>query len=165
MLRLRGAKVVGRTRIDRHCYFENPTGIAAGSRIHIEQNVTVKIVSASGQVDFGEGVFIGRNTTLDIIDHLKVGARSLIAPGCFITDHNHSIAPAQRIVDQGVNSRRVEIGEDAWIGANVCILPGVKVGDGAVIGAGAVVTRDVPSNCVAVGVPAQILKERSAPKS
>ena len=84
----------------------------------------------------------------------------MVAPNCFITDHNHAIALSRRIVDQGVTTSDVEIGSDVWIGANVCVLPGVKIGDGAVIGAGAVVTRDIPANCVALGIPAKVTRVR-----
>lgn len=160
VLRLRGAKLAVRTRIDRNCQFEHPVGLSTGPRTHIESNVTIKIVSETGKVILGERVFIGRNSTLDISGRLVIGDRSLVAPGCFITDHNHAIAAGIRVVDQGVTTTDVEIGEDAWIGANVCILPGVRIGDGAVIGAGAVVKLDVPANCVAVGVPARVIRER-----
>ncbi len=160
LLRLRGAKLAFRTRIDSSCQFEHPRGLSTGPRTHIESNVSVKIVSQQGSVVLGERVFIGRNCTLDISGHLIIGDRSLVAPGCFITDHNHAIALGSRIVDQGISTKNVEIGEDAWIGANACILPGVKIGDGAVVGAGAVVTQDVAANCIAVGVPARVLRKR-----
>lgn len=161
LLRLRGAKLAARTRIDRRCQFECPAGLVAGRRTHLESNVSIKIVSKQGSVVLGERVFIGRNSTLDISGTLVIGDRSLIAPGCFITDHNHLIAGGIRIVDQGLKAADVEIGNDAWIGANVCILPGVSIGDGAVIGAGAVVTRSVPANCIAVGMPAKVVRKRN----
>jgi len=160
MLRLRGAKIASRTRVDRFCCVENPRGLTTGPRTHIEQNVTIKIVTDTGKVILGEQVFIGRNSTLDVSARLSIGARSLVAPGCFITDHNHTIHAGKRIVDQGIEANPVEIGDDVWIGANVCILPGVRIGDGAVIGAGAVVTRNVPPFTVAVGVPAQFIRKR-----
>lgn len=162
LLRMRGAKLAARVRIDSGCHFERPEGLSAGTRVHIEPNATIKIVSDAGLAILGERVFIGRNSVLDISGRLVIGARSLIAPGCFITDHNHGISPEHRIVDQGVQTRTVEIGADAWIGANASILPGVRIGDGAVIGAGAVVTRDVPDNAVAVGVPARVIRYRHA---
>lgn len=162
LLRMRGAKLADRVRIDRGCHFERPARLSAGTRVHIEPNATIKIVSDEGLAILGEHVFIGRNSVLDISGRLLIGARSLIAPGCFITDHNHGIAPELRIVDQGVETRTVEIGKDAWIGANACILPGVRIGDGAVVGAGAVVTRDVPANAIAVGVPARVIRYRHA---
>ena len=162
LLRLRGARIAFRTRVDRNCHFQNPAGLETGARTHLEQNATIKIVTLEGTVVLGEQVFIGRNSTLDISERLVIGARTLVAPGCFITDHNHRIAVGERIVDQGTATRPVEIGEDAWIGANVCILSGVRIGDGAVIGAGAVVTKDVPANCIAAGVPARVVRERSA---
>ena len=64
-------------------------------------------------------------------------------------------------MDQGIEEAPVEIGSDAWIGANACILPGVSIGKGAVVGAGAVVTKDVPDCTVVVGVPARALRKRA----
>ena len=161
MLRLRGASVAPKTRVDRFFYLENPAGLTTGPRTYIEQNVTIKIVTAGGQVILGERVFIGRNSTLDVSSRLRIGARSLVAPGCFITDHNHGVVADKRIVDQGIESDPVEIGDDVWIGANACILPGVRIGDGAVIGAGAVVTGDIPAFSIAVGVPAKVIRQRN----
>ena len=61
---------------------------------------------------------------------------------------------------QGATRKGVEIGKDCWIGANVCILDGVKIGDKCIVAAGAVVNKDVPSNSIVGGVPAKIIKMR-----
>ncbi|HDZ8876661.1 hypothetical protein J4G66_16215 [Aeromonas dhakensis] len=58
------------------------------------------------------------------------------------------------------SNQKIKIGNDVWIGANAIILPGVTIGDGAVVGAGAVVTRDVPDYAIVVGVPAKVIRQR-----
>ena len=68
------------------------------------------------------------------------------------------------ICDQGHERGDITIGNDVWIAAHVCVLPGVTIGDGAVCGAGAVVTKDVPPYSVVAGVPAKIIKMRGNPK-
>lgn len=146
--------------MDRLLHVELPAGLKAGSRLHVEQNVAIKMVSPTAAISLGDRVFLGRNSTLDISHSLVIGDRTLVAPGCLITDHNHGIKANARIVDQGVESHPVVIGADVWIGANACILPGVHIGDGAVVGAGAVVNHDLPDNCVAVGVPARVIGSR-----
>lgn len=122
--RLRGARLGPKCRVDRLLYIERPAWLSGGGRVHIEQNAAIKIVTSGASVRLGEQLFIGRNSTLDVNCSLVVGDRTLIAPGCFITEHNHGIGEGQRIVEQGVEIRPVVIGADAWIGANVCILPG-----------------------------------------
>jgi acetyltransferase-like isoleucine patch superfamily enzyme len=92
---------------------------------------------------------------------IEIGASVLISPGVVITSHQHSYA--QRDVEirlQPLRFGRVVIERDVWIGANATVLPGVRVGTGSVVGAGAVVTRDVPPGTIVMGVPARSAHER-----
>ena len=75
---------------------------------------------------------------------------------------NHGIDAAAFVKDQPVVSDGIAIGEDVWIGANVCVTDGVRIGDHAVVGMGAVVTRDVPAWAVAAGNPARVIGDRRA---
>ena len=86
----------------------------------------------------------------------------MIGPEVIIYTQNHSFDRIDiPMCEQGFQEEcKVEIGNDVWIGARVIILPGVKIGNGCVIGAGAVVTKDVPDYCVVGGNPAKILKVR-----
>jgi acetyltransferase-like isoleucine patch superfamily enzyme len=85
----------------------------------------------------------------------------LIAPGCFITDHNHGIKADSTIWQQPCVQQDVRIGAGAWLGAKVIVLPGVTIGDGAVVAAGAVVTRDVDPMTIVAGVPARLVGTRN----
>jgi acetyltransferase-like isoleucine patch superfamily enzyme len=85
---------------------------------------------------------------------VRIGKSTQIGPGTIITTTGHDY----RATDLALNNAPIDIGERVWIGANCSIVPGVSIGDKAVIGAGAVVTSDIPRNCVAVGVPARIIR-------
>ena len=88
---------------------------------------------------------------------VHIGAGAFIAPGVCLSCAGHSIHPGQR--SEGIStSKPIRLEEDVWIGANAVVIEGVSVGNGAVVAAGAVVTRDVPENAVVAGVPARIVK-------
>ena len=89
---------------------------------------------------------------------ITIGDRTLIGPGCHIICTNHSIDPEERL--KGVfNNKPITIGNRVWLGANVTVLPGVTIGDDCVIGAGSVVTKDIPSGMIAVGNPCRVVRE------
>jgi acetyltransferase-like isoleucine patch superfamily enzyme len=89
---------------------------------------------------------------------IEIGEDAQIGPGTLITTTDHDIHNRLE-----ARFKPVMIGKRAWIAANVTILPGVTIGENAVIGAGSVVTKDIPPNCVAVGVPARVIKEYNRP--
>ena len=92
--------------------------------------------------------------------HIYVGNNVMVGPNVTIATASHPIDPMLR--SRGLQyNRDVHIGENAWIGAGVVILPGVSVGRNAVIGAGSVVTKDIPDNVVAVGNPCKVVREVS----
>ncbi|MDA8528166.1 acyltransferase [Opitutaceae bacterium] len=84
----------------------------------------------------------------------------MIGPHCFITDGNHGTDAISTVKSQPITSAPVEIGDGAWIGAHVTILPGVVIGPHAVIGAGSVVTKDIEANAIAFGSPASSKRVR-----
>lgn len=105
-------------------------------------------------------MFVGCNSEFDISESLSIGDGVLIAPGCFITDHEHRHLAGRPIAEQGCDALAVRIEEDVWLGANVVILAGVTIGRGAIVGAGAVVTRDVAAMSIVAGVPARVIATR-----
>lgn len=158
--RLRGAKIGRRTAIYAHSKVDRAWGFTTGMRSCVEQGVWIKLVADDATLSLGRHCFVGAFTIFDILYSVRVGDHTLIAPGCFITDHDHGMDPDSRIDDQRPVARSVTIGSDVWIGTGVKILKGVVIGDGAVIGAGAVVTRDVESNEICAGVPARAIGRR-----
>lgn len=158
--RQRGSDLGSKCRIGARCVIERPWGLVAGSHCVFEHEVFLKLVNNGARVRLGNRVFIGRGVELDIAEELSVGDNTLLAPGCFITDHSHRHAAWATIDSQGCESGAVRIGADVWLGANVVVLPGVSIGDGAVVGASAVVTKNVSPMVIVAGVPARQIGER-----
>jgi acetyltransferase-like isoleucine patch superfamily enzyme len=116
----------------------------------------------------GRGLSIGNHVdlALDVLittgGGVEIGNRTLIGYRAQIISANHHIpADKGRIFGSGHDKAKVVIGSDAWIGANSMILPGVIVGEGAIVAAGSVVTKDVAPYTIVGGVPAKLIKERS----
>lgn len=130
--------------IGEDCYIEPPLHASwAGKHVH-----------------FGKGVYANFNLTLVDDTHIYVGDYTMIAPNVTIAAATHPIDPSLRQKGYQCNFP-VRIGKNCWIGAGVTIIPGVTIGDNTVIGAGSVVTRDIPSNVVAVGNPCRVMRKIS----
>lgn len=112
------------------------------------------------KIYIGANTYINRHTFLDASISITIGQECAIGPGCYITDHDHSIESGASPLTQPLISQPTCIGDRAWIGANVTILKGVSVGKDAVIGAGSVVTKDVSAGAIAAGVPAKVIRYR-----
>lgn len=91
---------------------------------------------------------------------VRIGRGTRIATGCALFAFDHGIAPERPIAEQPVRSLGIIVGDDVWIGANAGVTDGVRIGDHAVVGMGAVVTRDVPPYAIVAGVPARVIGDR-----
>ena len=109
-------------------------------------------------VHFGNNVFANFNLTLVDDTHIYVGDCVMFAPNVTIATAAHPISPALRAKGYQYNLP-VRIGNNCWLGAGVIVLPGVTIGENTVVGAGSVVTKDLPANVVAVGNPCRVLRE------
>ena len=109
-------------------------------------------------VHLGDYVYANFNLTLVDDADIFIGSRTMIGPNVTIATAGHPIHPELRERSLQFNIP-VHIGRNVWIGAGAVILPGVTVGDNSVIGAGSIVTRDIPPNVVAVGNPCRVLRE------
>lgn len=108
-------------------------------------------------IETGDGVFFNFNCVVLDVMPVKIGSRTLMAPNVQIYTATHPIDYKQRALGLE-NAKPVTIGEDVWIGGNVTICPGVTIGDRAVIGAGSVVTKNIPSDVLAVGNPCKVIR-------
>jgi acetyltransferase-like isoleucine patch superfamily enzyme len=114
-----------------------------------------------GPAVLGRGVSINARASLDGgVRGIHIGDGTRIATGAALYAFNHGLAPDRPLREQPVTSRGIRVGADVWIGANAGITDGVTVGDHAVVGMGAVVTRDVPAWAIVAGVPARVVGDR-----
>ena len=109
-------------------------------------------------VHFGNNVYANFHLTLVDDGQIYVGDKTMIGPNVTIATAGHPIQPTLRYLEMQYNID-VHIGKNVWIGAGSVILPGVTIGDNTVIGAGSIVTKDIPSNVVAVGNPCHVMRE------
>lgn len=150
-------------------YLRGRSAMALGARLTTGVNVRLDAFAPRGSppvLRFGNDVQINDGVHIAAIESVEIGDNALIASRVFISDHNHGnyqahdvaswpdVAPAAR----PLSSRPVRIGRNVWLGEQVCVLPGVTIGDGAIVGANSVVTRDVPSNAIAAGNPARVIR-------
>ncbi|MGN8051408.1 acyltransferase [Curtobacterium sp. 22159] len=108
----------------------------------------------SGRVTFERGMTLNRGVVVNHSGGLYMGENSGLGPGTLVITATHEIGPAAKRWGDGTTAR-VVVGRGAWVGANVTILPGVRIGEGCIIGAGSVVARDCRPHTVYVGVPAR----------
>lgn len=109
-------------------------------------------------VHFGKNVYANFGLTLVDDTHIYVGDYTMFGPNVIIATAGHPILPELR--EQGYQyNASVHIGKNCWLGAGVIIVPGITIGDNVVVGAGSIVTKDLPDNVVAVGNPCRVLRE------
>ncbi len=111
-------------------------------------------------VHLGNNVYFNFNATMVDDTHIYIGDYTLLGPNVVIATAGHPILPELREKALQYNMP-VHIGKNCWLGAGVIVLPGVTIGNNTVIGAGSVVTKDIPANVVAVGNPCKVLREIS----
>lgn len=116
--------------------------------------------NAQAQISIGENTTVGYHTYMFASEKITIGGNCLIAPFVYLVDSDHSIAKDQLINQQTNQTAAIEIGNDVWIGTGAKILKGVRVGDGAVIAAGALVKDDVAPYAIVGGIPAKKISER-----
>lgn len=107
---------------------------------------------------FGKNIYANFNLTLVDNTHIYVGDHTMLGPNVVLATASHPILPELREQAYQYNVP-VRIGRNCWLGAGVMVLPGVTIGDNAVIGAGSVVTKDIPANVIAAGNPCRVLRE------
>jgi acetyltransferase-like isoleucine patch superfamily enzyme len=125
-----------------------------------------KVRAHEGVIEIGAKSVLGQECTLSCYQHISIGRECIIADRTMMIDFDHGMVDTERAIrDQGIYKRDVTVGHNVWIGYGASLLRGVSVGDNAVIGTSSVVTRDIPDNAVAGGVPARVIRLRDAPQT
>lgn len=138
-------------------------GLTTGVNVRLDANPHH---SRAAVLDIGHHVQINDAVHIGAIESVVIGDYTLIASRVFISDHNHgdyqisdiASAPYVPPAKRPLSSKPVHIGSNVWLGEQVCVLPGVTIGDGAIIGASSVVTHDIPPHSIAAGNPARVLR-------
>ena len=158
----------------RHSVVQPPVRLKNAARIALGEGVFVGggswlqvLDDAPGcvaAIDIGAGTSIVGRCVLSAAASVRLGANVLVARNVYISDHSHRFDDVGRpVLAQGIERiAPVEIGDGAWLAENVVVLPGVRIGRGAVVGASSVVAEDVPDHCVAVGQPARVVRSFGA---
>lgn len=125
---------------------------------------TYKINDNIPTITFGDNCILNINCYFSCANKISIGSNCLFGCNVFVTDNSHGGFTKDEL-KVNVNDRKIQskgsvnIGNNVWIGKNVCIMSGVSIGDNTVIGANSVVTHSLPSNCMACGAPAKIIKQ------
>ena len=138
--------------------------IAIGSNGFVGASSWLQVLEQDGAdeiaISIGDGVSIAGLCVLSAVGSIRIGHNVSFARNVYIADHTHLYDdPSSPVLEQGVTAcQPVEIGDGAWLGENVLVLPGVRIGRGAVISANSVVNQDIPDHCVAAGSPARVVR-------
>lgn len=179
------AKVGNFVDIQRGAEFVGASNIELRDHAHIFRNTSIDAKGENNKVIIGSAVLLNRgvditgldNTTIEIGDHtflnshcslvgpghIKIGCNCLFGPRVALIAVNHQFTELTKPIRlQGHTAKGITIEDDCWLGYGVVVVDGVTIGRGSVIGAGAVVTKDIPPFSIAVGVPAKIVGSRNS---
>jgi galactoside O-acetyltransferase len=149
------------SNIEEGCIFENTSNIDFKNNVSIGSRARFSAINGSIKCGSNTRFNTGVHINASIGGEIDIGENCLFGPGvCVFSSSHHYLDPSELIRNQGHKISSVSIGNDCWIGANSIILCGVTIGDGSVIGAGAVVTRNIDSFAIAAGVPARVIGKR-----
>jgi acetyltransferase-like isoleucine patch superfamily enzyme len=162
----------GRLKTDGLCF------VCPGVTIEIGRGATLhlgrwswighgsKIRVHEGEARIGAKSVLGQECTISAFQHVSIGRECIIADRVMLIDFDHGVVEVERPVRaQGIYKRDVRVGHNVWIGYGVAILRGVTVGDNSVLGTATIVSKDVPANAVAAGVPVRVIRMRETPRA
>ncbi len=159
---IQGARFGERTAVPR-LFISWPHQLQVGDDCSLEDGVNFKfdgIWQAGPSIIVGNRVFVGRNCEFNITKGIEIGDDCLIASGCKFIDHDHGIALGIPMNIQPGIEAPIVLENDVWLGVNVVVLKGVSIGSGAIVAAGAVVTKNIGADEIWAGVPARKIRDR-----
>jgi acetyltransferase-like isoleucine patch superfamily enzyme len=141
-----------------------PNQVEIGHNCTLEHHIYFKfdgIWQPGRAIRIGNNVFLGTGCEFNISQGIEIGDGALIASGCRFIDHNHGMLIGTPMRTQPGAQQAIKLGSDVWLGCNVVVLKGVEIGSGAIVAAGAVVTKSILSNEIWAGVPARKIGQRN----
>ena len=183
MLNLKYARLIARLgwlklRFGRRLVTDGLCFVGPGVQLEIARNARLvlgrwswvghgcKIRIHDGEVRIGAKTVLGQECTISAYQRVAIGHECVIADRVMLIDFDHGVVEVDRPIRlQGIYKRDVQVGNNCWIGYGACILRGVTIGDNAIVGTSAVVTKSLPDNAVAAGVPARVIRMRDAPRT
>lgn len=155
----KSSKVVRPMRVlgKKHIYIGDNVHILNGARIEAVSSWHGKVLSPELQI--GDGTNMEQGCHIIAASNLRIGRNCCFSAFVYVADCSHQYVPGVSTLSTGLEVKSTSIGDNVFIGIGAKVLPGVKLGDGCVIGANAVVTHDIPPYCVAAGVPAKVIKK------
>lgn len=158
-------------KVGKGSYIISPMRVIGGKNILLGDDISIlnearlEAITLHGNKKFNGKLVIGSGTSIEqnchiiAADELIIGERCMFSAYVYIADCNHCFVVGKDIHQSGLEVKKTRIGNDVFIGIGAKILPGVKIGNNCIIGANSVVTKDIPDYCVAVGIPAKIIKK------
>jgi acetyltransferase-like isoleucine patch superfamily enzyme len=183
MLNLKYARLIARLgwlklRFGRRLVTDGLCFVGPGVQLEIGRNARLvlgrwswighgcKVRIHEGEVRIGAKTVLGQECTISAYQRVAIGREFVIADRVMLIDFDHGVVEVERPIRlQGIYKRDVQVGNNCWIGYGACILRGVTIGDNAIVGTSAVVTKSLPENAVAAGVPARVIRMRDTPRT
>ena len=164
---LRACNSVGRnTRVFFRPHIQNRGRISFGNNVRLNSNwAPLELVTGpNGVIDVADGVYLNYGTLISAQRRVRIGANVMVGNYSIISDTEVPGIDEPRNAP-AIEPREVEIGDGAWLAARVTVLPGTRIGAGAVIAAGSVVAGDIPAGAIAGGIPARVLRSPASPST
>lgn len=137
--------------------------ISIGACCQIEPHAQLTVWNSNAQLVLGDSCMLRQGIHISVCNSIVIGNNLLTGTNVLISDNSHgqstfedlSLPPLERL---NFSKGGINIGNNVWLGNNVCVLSGAKIGNGVIVGANSVVTHDIPDYCIAVGVPAKVIR-------
>ncbi|WP_288557289.1 acyltransferase [uncultured Lactobacillus sp.] len=150
----------------KKCFLKTIYGkkVSFGSKVTWRRNFSL-VIGPKAYIKIGNNSFFNHECTLDATTGIEIGEGTLFGENVKVYDHNHRFNDLDKpIKEQGYSSEKIVIGNHCWIGSNAVILKGVHIGDNSVIGAGCIISTDVPKNTIVKVSNNNLIKIRIIPK-
>jgi acetyltransferase-like isoleucine patch superfamily enzyme len=157
---INGSKIGKNTYISERTIINWPHQFTIGNNCILESDLHIKFSrpwQPGPSIILGDNVFVGRWTEFNICERIEIGNDCLIASGCKFIDGNHGMDISTTMNTQPLTTSPIQLENNVWLGANVIVLKGVTIGEGAIVAAGAVVTKSIPAGEIWGGIPARKL--------